>query len=50
MDFSDSSAVLSAAQTAHVRLVPPCVVLLNEEDVSGLIRQIRDASQAACHW
>jgi cytidylate kinase len=39
VDFSDSGALLQAAQSARVRLNPPSVVLLNDEDVSGLIRQ-----------
>lgn len=39
MDFNDSRALLAAAQGARVCLKPPSVVLLNEEDVSGLIRQ-----------
>jgi cytidylate kinase len=38
VDFADSSALLAAAQSARVCLRPPSVVLLNDEDVSGLIR------------
>ena len=39
MDFSDSNALLKAAQSVRVCLKPPSLVLLDEEDVSGLIRQ-----------
>jgi hypothetical protein len=40
VDFSDSGALLKAAESARVHLNPPSVVLLNDEDVSALIRCI----------
>jgi hypothetical protein len=38
VDLGDSAALFKAAQTARVCLKPPSVVLLNDEDVSILIR------------
>jgi hypothetical protein len=46
VDFSDSGALLQAAQSARVCLNPPSVVLLNDEDVSGLIRQYDSTASA----